>query len=158
MPWFNYAGYREDEYTYWTCLSCISCKCVDDTHNHYLQRSKTRVRYFNVWETVMKRPDAGKSEQGVRGLLKDEQSNKNFPTLIQFLNDDTWDDGGTRTPGSLTLFIEDGCWKACLNDRDSQASLYVTGDNVGACMKSLEARLAGTANAEWRSWKKKGKK
>lgn len=105
----------------------------------------------------MKRPDAAKPAQGAKGLVKDEHAMKSYPLLIQFLNDDTWDDGGTRTPGSMTLFIEDGIWKACLNDRDAQASLYVTGDNVNACLKSIEGRLSGASQADWRVWKKKGK-
>lgn len=157
MPWYNFAGHKEDEYTYWSCSTCHKATCSDDTHHHWLIRCKHRVRYTNVWEEAMKRPDAAKPEAGAKGLLKDEHSMKHYPTLVQFLSDDTWDDGGSRTPGSLTFFIEDGIWKACLNDRDAQASLYVTGDNATACMKSLEARLTGATTADWRTWKKKGK-
>ena len=105
----------------------------------------------------MKKPDAAKPVAGAAGLVKDDHAMKTYPTVIQFLSDVTWDDGSARTPGSLTLFIEDGIWKACLNDRDASASLYVSGDNVTACLKSLENRLAGTVTAEWRAWKKKKK-
>lgn len=157
MPRFNRLGHREDEYTYWHCSSCTSYACNDEAHDHYLVRCKHRVRFTNVWDEAMKRPDAAKVVEGAKGLVKDEHAAKNYPNLVAFLCDDTWDDGGTRTPGSLTFYIEDGVWKACLNDRDASASLYVTGDNAVACMKSLESRLNGATTADWRSWKKKGK-
>lgn len=106
----------------------------------------------------MKRPDAAKPALGTKGLARDKHAMDHYPCLVEFLSDDQWDDGTSRTPGSLTLFIEDGIWKACLNDRDASASMYVTGDNAVACMKSLETRLNGGTAADWRAWKKKGKK
>lgn len=106
----------------------------------------------------MKRPDAAVPVTGMIGLVRDDRASKTYPRLVEFLSDTQWDDGKPRQPGSLTFFIEDGIWKACLNDRENDASLYVSGDAQAACMASLEKRLDGSVPAEWRAWKKKGRK
>lgn len=106
----------------------------------------------------MKRPEAPTRTKREVGLNADEASTKKYPYIVEFLSATKWDDGGARTPGTLTLFIEDGIWKACLNDRDGEASLYVTGATMGDCLSSIEKRASNPQGADWRAWKGKRKK
>lgn len=157
-----YADGTPITYWHWGCARrCAGCYSAKTQGGRCPRRAPVRKKprpYSSPWEDAMKRPDAAEPVVGARGLVKDKHVMDGYPHLVQFLSDDRWDDGGTRTPGSLTLFIEEGIWKACLNDRDAQASLYVSGDTTSACMKSLESRLAGTTVPDWRVWKKKGKR
>lgn len=81
-----------------------------------------------------------------------------WPRLWEHLADDKWDDGSAREPSSLSVFVADGQMKACLNDRDSECSLYVSGATLVDCLTALEKRLNGDKEADWRAWGKKKKR
>lgn len=106
----------------------------------------------------MKRPEAPVGSKRQAGLNVEDPQVKKYPFIVDFLSATVWEDGGERTPGTLTFFIEDGVWKACLNDRDGEASLYVTGATMMDCLASLEKRAGGGPGGDWRPWKGKRKK
>lgn len=87
-----------------------------------------------------------------------EQSLKRWPGLFEFLTAVEYSPGDSRTPGSVTLFAEDGqegC-KACLNDKDQEQSAYVTGAGPLEALDALEKGLQKDS-LDWRSWRgKKG--
>jgi hypothetical protein len=58
----------------------------------------------------------------------------------------------------LTLYLEDGVFKAALNDKEADASVFRTGDALQKVLEALEKALANDT-ADWRAWgkKKKGK-
>lgn len=72
-----------------------------------------------------------------------------FPTLVQYLNDTSWDDGAVRETSTLMLLVEDGFLKACLNDRAMGRSLWVAADGVDAALAALESHLAA-GTGDWR--------
>jgi hypothetical protein len=76
-----------------------------------------------------------------------------YPALTEFLTQDTWADGSVRILPTLMLFVEDGRWKCCVNDRAEERSLWVSGPTVEACLGSIDSALQD-GTAEWRrSWK-----
>jgi len=140
------------------CFGCYRARSAGGRCPRRSPRKARRKPYSNPWTDAMKRPDAAKQTPDAIGLTDDAKFVAAFPRVHEFLTCDKWDDGKSRVTGSLSLFIEQGVWKACLNDRDTEASLYVTGETTLACMKALEGRLDGTKEADWRAWKKKGKR
>ncbi len=94
------------------------------------------------------------SESDVRGGVFDLDSllPRRAPTLYQFLTDDKWDDGSQREPGTLLLFADAGRFKACLNDRDSGRSVFVSAVSLEGILEALEEGLAGDS-LEWREKK-----
>lgn len=74
---------------------------------------------------------------------------KRWPTLAEFLSAFKWDDGTSREPGTLLLFTEDGCWKACLHDRTTHLQVFVSARTPGALWDALEKGL-GADSLEWR--------
>jgi len=76
-------------------------------------------------------------------------------SLVEHLAHDAWDDGQVRQRSTITLFIEDGLFKLCLNDREAESSLFVTADSFDECIKKLEKKLNGSEAPDWRPWKKK---
>lgn len=71
------------------------------------------------------------------------------PALMEYLTLTAWDDAKPRKTATLLLFVEEGQWKGCLNDRDAGRSLWVTGGSVEGVVATLEARLA-SGGGEWR--------
>jgi hypothetical protein len=72
-----------------------------------------------------------------------------FPALAEFLAAVRWDDGSSRVPGSLTLFTEDGTWKACLSDKDGGLVCFKSGDSPEGVLGALEGGLQ-VGGLEWR--------
>lgn len=106
----------------------------------------------------MKKPSSTIAADGRPCDVPDHASLKAMPLLMEMLTTDRWDDGTPRLPSAISLFIEDGRWKAAINDKDLRASLYVTADTLVGALKALESALA-SPSPDWRGWNKgKGKK
>lgn len=88
------------------------------------------------------------------GLAEDSASRKRYPGLCEFLGTDVYPDGESRELGSLTIYLGEGKWKGCLNDRDQEASLHATGETPEAVLAALE-KLLHKEDADWRPWQKK---
>lgn len=83
-----------------------------------------------------------------------------YPVIWEYLTIDRFDSGEARRTSTLLAFIEDGGWKACLNDREGSRSLWVGGRTIALALDSLEALLAA-GEGQWRQYQgydAKGKK
>lgn len=74
---------------------------------------------------------------------------KAYPSVWEFLTASAYPDGGARVPGTLTIFSESGCFKACLNDRDQGISAFVSGNSLTALLVALESGLKDD-DLEWK--------
>lgn len=93
-------------------------------------------------------PGVGKVEP-----WKDSGFEQQYPHLMAFLLLERHDDGSRRVPGTLLFFCEDGALKACLHDRESSRSVFITGATHGSLMLRLEEGLEEDS-LEWRAKKK----
>lgn len=106
---------------------------------------------------IMQRPDVtDKGNVPFRAVGEDGFAKKH-PLLLSYLQDVSYDDGSSREPSSMSVFVEDGLFKIALNDRDLKRSAYVSADTLSGCMAALEAQL-GKGVADWRAWNKGSKK
>lgn len=83
------------------------------------------------------------------------------PLLVEHLTCCRWEDGEVRETSTVTIVVDDGVLKACLNDRSERRSLWVTSTTVEGLIGALE-NVLGEGNVGWRAWgpdnrKKKGK-
>jgi len=78
----------------------------------------------------------------------------NCPLLVEYLTSSRYEDKTPRTTSTLTLFVDAGVLKMALNDRDANASLYVTGEALSDCLEALEKQL-NEQKPDWRQWKRK---
>ena len=75
-----------------------------------------------------------------------------FPALAEHLTRSTDDEGKPRQTCSLTLYGSPGGFRAFLNERDSGASLAVTGGTLAGILAALEAELESPEPAwYWRN-------
>jgi hypothetical protein len=73
-----------------------------------------------------------------------------FPLLFEHLTAAAWADGSTRETSSLTVFVEEGRWKACFNERALNKVCFVSGRSFMDLLSCLEAGLQED-DLDWRS-------
>lgn len=99
----------------------------------------------------VKRAVARKQQiKGKKGI-EDKEFAKRWPAIHEFVVLDTLD-GAARETSTVTLSREGNVFKAALNDRDQEQSLFVSSDTLFAALDALEAALTSDM-ADWRPWK-----
>ena len=106
----------------------------------------------------MKRPE-GKVAGGALGSLPavDEAWVKKYPTILSYLCDETYDDGGARVTSALSITIREGDFLLALNDKDLDQSVYTQAHTLTEGLKLMEEAIR-EGKAQWRPWKKGKKK
>lgn len=92
-----------------------------------------------------------------RVKLSDEEEafQARYVALGEYLTTDRWPNGDMRLTSTLSLFVDDGVWKVCLNDRQEELVLFATGDSMLGVLEALEATLrAGTGDWRRSMWSK----
>lgn len=80
---------------------------------------------------------------------------KSYPALAEFLSLETWGEGEARTRGTLTIFWEEGMFKASVNNRDSEEVAFVAKQAFKGLLDAVEKGLAADS-LDWRSQARKG--
>lgn len=79
----------------------------------------------------------------------DEKLGRLYPCVLEHLTARVYEDGGARVPCTLSIFAEDGVWKCCLNDKDTDSYCFVSGETLDGLLRSLEDGLSG-GGLDWR--------
>jgi hypothetical protein len=106
-----------------------------------------------LWEKGMKFLHKVMEEQAERQEALSGPAKKwrdAHPALSEYLETDEWENGDARSTSTLLLFCDGGGFKACLNDRDANRSLWVTGVSFLDVLEALEGLLA-SGGGEWRA-------
>lgn len=99
---------------------------------------------FFVRPDKAKAPVGGGDAGGVDVVLA-----KECPTLACYLGSDTWPDGEVRQRSTLIVFFEEGSYKACLSDKDTNMTLWAAAKTLEGLPEALEARLTDDS-PDWR--------
>lgn len=100
---------------------------------------------------------AGKAVKG-EVALQDADFQREYPAIFEFVSETKNSDGTQRQTATLLSFVEAGCWKLCLGDRESGLSLWAAAETFAECLECLEALLT-SGNPQWRQGTKRtGKK
>lgn len=122
------------------------------THRGHFGWRAPRIIRYQPWELdPVKRPDplpvgATAPEPEDKKFLRD------YPTLFAYLTDERWEDGKARERSTVTLVIEGGLFRACINDRALSRSLWRSGPSLAECLTAIEKALAGPGG-DWRAFK-----
>jgi len=74
---------------------------------------------------------------------------KSYPSLFEQLTSREFGKGEPRKTSSLSIFADNGAWKAFLNERNDAMSLCVSADSFTGVLDVLEAAL-GSSDPDWR--------
>lgn len=80
-----------------------------------------------------------------------------YPAVWEMLAAPRYLDETPRLLATLTVFVDDGMVKLCLNDRDQGLTGWAAGVSVQEALVALERALQGDT-VEWRAATAKGKK
>jgi len=83
-----------------------------------------------------------------------------YPALFEFLAEPEWAAGEPRETGTMLVFVEEGVFKARMNDRDGGRVAFYGSDSFQGLLEGLERKLK-TDELDWRKDKftpKKGKR
>lgn len=96
------------------------------------------------------------ASKAVRGevSLRDEAFAADYPAVFEFCSELKNSDGSNRQTATLLAFVEAGCWKFCLGDRESGLSLWAAGETFVEALECLEGLLTG-GNPQWRQGTKR---
>lgn len=95
----------------------------------------------------MKRP--GASVNGTGQAPPPGSTLSSLESLYSYLTESKWEDGEPRELSTLMLFVQDGRWKACLNDRACKRVCFVSGATIEEALLSLDEDLRHD-EADWR--------
>lgn len=99
----------------------------------------------------LRKPSVQSPEEAAKALVREGPVAKAFPAVLEFLTAVQWAPGEPRKPGTLTIFTDDGLWKASLNDKDADRSAFVSAASPELCLVALEKGLRDDT-LTWRSW------
>jgi hypothetical protein len=87
----------------------------------------------------------------------DEAFGVEYPILYALMTETSTDGKTKRQTSSVTLFTQDGMWKACVVEKDADVSLFGSADTFLGALANLEARLDAPI-VDWRDRAPRGKK
>lgn len=79
----------------------------------------------------------------------DSEFSRRWPALWEYVTC-TLFRGVRRQTATLLFFREDGSWKLCVSDRDTERVLFRSGDTVEDCLDAAEKALE-SPRADWRA-------
>jgi hypothetical protein len=100
------------------------------------------------------KPAGGEISNG--GLLAADSMLASYPTVRAFLFSSKWEDGASRTTGTILLFTDLGQLKARVVDKDGSRVAFVSGESLESILAHLEDGL-GTDQLDWRQDRAWGK-
>jgi len=108
-------------------------------------------------ESLIERFLRGVKAKSAPESIVDPVFRKDYPSVHELMATSILPGGEVRQPCSLLMFSGDGMWKACLNERDLDVSLWASGKGFYAALDCLEERLNAEV-VEWRSKPSRGRK
>lgn len=140
----------------WPCPECWSNVFKGRNYRGHigeLSRSEWIERYaMPVWAKKSQAPSA----DAVPALSLAESDRKRYEALVEMMELSSWEDGTPRQTSTMTLFIDSGSLKACLNDRDGDRTAWVSADSFKGLLDALEKGLRDDS-LDWRHRQPDGK-
>ena len=72
-----------------------------------------------------------------------------YPKLWTFLTSTQWEDGTSRQPSTVSIFMQGGRWTICLTEKNWDLILFATADRLEGVWEAIDARLSDP-KADWR--------
>jgi hypothetical protein len=102
---------------------------------------------------LRKRSEGSKVGRFDGAMLAVDPVGREFPTIVEFLSRDRWEDGKPRKTGTVMLMVDDGRFKGWLHDRDDCFGCFVTGSTPHGLLEAIEEILRD-GGGDWREDKR----
>lgn len=139
------------DYSYLTFVSSFTGNVIcTASYVREWWESLTPMAKHNVQRSLVEKALSSRGSAAAGPSASDADLAAAFPTLHEFLTLPTLSDGTPRQTSTLLLFTDGGLWKAVLNERDAELSLWATAESLQGLYAELEARLTAPV-VDWRS-------
>lgn len=135
------------------CENCPYCYANRKGRSNFKGHSGYRAPRVKGGRSVgdfLKNKGADRSAEVSRQDTSLSQFAADFPCLHEWMTLVRWEDGSPRQTTTLTLFAEDGRWKACISDREEARVAFVSGWTWEEALRACEEGLLGSS-LDWRS-------
>jgi len=124
--------------------------CVQ--HSYAWSQVRVFVEPWDVWQSssplvrrnllvsFLRKHQADQSSSNAPPSV-DQAFQQQYPALSEYLTSPLYPDGSARQLSTMTVFREDGWWKACLNEKDQGLVLFVAESQFGTLLEALELLL-----------------
>lgn len=102
-------------------------------------RDHERVREMAL--AYLQRVAANDAKRVKEVSAEDQAWRADHEALAEYLTMVNYPDGGQRRTGTLTVFYDAPEWRVCLNDRDTDRSLWATGESLPEALQALDSML-----------------
>ena len=102
--------------------------------------------------SVLRKRQVEVSQAGEPRSLPHGAFGADYPLLWEMLTATRYPDGSARRTSSLTIFVDEGMCKVCLNDRDNGLTGWSAARDVLEALGSMEGALA----ADTVGWRESG--
>ena len=138
------------------CPACLAGASSVVNHSKWWNERTIKNPSWSTREMPIAKPVVDVSSGSPVGLPGGGSWRVLCPTVVDYMADTAYGDGSSRETATLLVFLEGGCFKVCLSDRDTGRTLWATGDDFDTALGALESRLS-TGKAEWRANTRQGK-
>jgi len=122
-----------------------------------LSRWMTDAEVFIVAKSKLQELLSKAKTTGLGQAANDVPFATEYPILHELMTSLSADGKAKRQTSSLTVFTQDGMWKACVVEKDNDVSLFGSGETFFGAVANLEARLDAPI-VDWRDRAPRGKK
>lgn len=139
------------DFTYLTFVSSFtgSVICTRTLWREWWQGLSPMAKH-NVERSLVEKALSSRGPSAARAGASDADLAATYPTLHEFLTLSALSDGTPRQTSTLLVFTDGGLWKAVLNERDGELSLWATAESLQGLLVELESRLTAPV-VDWRS-------
>jgi hypothetical protein len=132
------------------CSLCYANRKRRSNYKGHLGYILPRLLTFEGVEMAIKKRDRAVSASGGAIKLAPGQLEKKLAHLWEFLTATTYEDGSPRTLGTVNIFIDEGCVKGFINDRDANQSACVSSGGILGLLEAMNDGLAADS-LQWRA-------
>jgi hypothetical protein len=133
-----------------SCPFCYEGKRGRAVHaGHFGYRGRSR-KVLGPCMAILRRREAASSIEGSSIPTSSAGLLSVYPAVAEFLSLTQWEDGSSRTTGTVMIFVEDACWKIWANDRDAGQGCFLSGSTLTLAMEQLEVALS-SGSGDWRA-------
>lgn len=97
----------------------------------------------------LKKPDLPQADNGAPVRAREGDSWVLYPTIMEYLTEDSWDDRTARVTSTLSVFFHEGTLRLSINDRALDRVAFVTATGIEELLAVLEAKLK-ESSLDWR--------
>lgn len=89
----------------------------------------------------MKKPIRDGKQGRSSGALAKGVFGQSYPTLLEWMETDQWEDGSARATTTLFVFVDAGSIKVMMKDRDGAQVAFASSDSLEELLEGLERGL-----------------